>query len=100
MTDRARLLRHLLREDLYTFLSRSFLELEPGNTFAPNWHYQHLCHMLRRIQSGDLRRLIINVPLRPRRSCASLIPRAWRATSAWREGRWHRPVGTNSSSPA
>lgn len=75
MTDRARLLRALLREDLYAFLERSFLELEPGTAFSPNWHYQHLCHKLMQVSRGEVKRLIINVP--PRSGKSLLASVAW-----------------------
>jgi hypothetical protein len=64
MSDRSALLRALLRSNLYLFTQRVFRDLEPGTPFAPNWHYEDICHRLTRAMHGDLRRFILNVPPR------------------------------------
>jgi len=63
-----RLLRALLREDLAAFVEKTFNTLEPGTTYSPNWHIDHLCWQLERVAHGDVRRLIINVPPRSMKS--------------------------------
>ena len=73
MVDSARLLRAYLRQDLYTFFQRVFLELEPGVRFERNWHYEHLAYMLTRVLSGELKRLIINVPPRSGKSLLASV---------------------------
>ena len=69
----ARLLRAYLRRDLHTFFQRVFMELEPGGHFLPNWHYQHLCHALNRVVTGETKRLIINVPPRSGKSLLASV---------------------------
>lgn len=68
MTDRARLLRALLRRDLSGFTQKVFATLEPGTPYAPNWHLDHLAWQLTRVMRGEIRRLIINVPPRSGKS--------------------------------
>ncbi|WP_262269563.1 phage terminase large subunit [Microvirga yunnanensis] len=68
MTDRARLLRALLRQDLSVFSQKVFATLEPGTAYQHNWHIDHLCWQLTRVARGELRRLIINVPPRSMKS--------------------------------
>lgn len=68
MTDRARLLRALLRRDLSAFTQKVFATLEPGTPYAPNWHLDHLAWQLTRVMRGEIRRLIINVPPRSGKS--------------------------------
>ena len=73
MTGDARLLRAYLRQDLHIFVQRVFLELEPGVRFKPNWHYEHLVYMISQVLSGELRRLIINVPPRSGKSLLASV---------------------------
>ena len=75
MSDRARLLRALLRGDLHVFTQRVFRDLEPGTPFLSNWHYEDIAHRLTRVMRGDLRRLIVNVP--PRSGKSMLTSIAW-----------------------
>ena len=73
MENDARLLRAFLRQDLNAFFERVFLELEPGVPFERNWHYEHLAYMLTRVLSGELKRLIINVPPRSGKSLLASV---------------------------
>ena len=73
MSDRARLIRAALRGDLMAFNQRAFMTLEPGTAFQPNWHLEHLCHALSRVQRGEVRRLIINVPPRSGKSLLASV---------------------------
>ena len=57
MSDRARVLRALLRQDLSTFTHKVFTTLEPGASYQHNWHIDHLCWQLSRVARGELRRL-------------------------------------------
>jgi predicted phage terminase large subunit-like protein len=54
----------LLRMSFEPFLHRSFLELNPGAEFLPNWHMRAIAHCLALVQSGKTTRLIINLPPR------------------------------------
>jgi predicted phage terminase large subunit-like protein len=77
MSDR-RLLAALLRRDLWSFVQKSFMTLEPGRQFQPNWHQQAICYQLERINRGEIKRLIINVPPRYMKSiCVSVAFPAW-----------------------
>jgi len=68
MTDRARLLRALLRQDLSAFGQKVIATLEPGTPYRHNWHNDHLCWQLMRVARGEVRGLIINVPPRSMKS--------------------------------
>lgn len=82
MADDARLLRAFLREDLSLFVRKAFLTLEPGTPYLHNWHIDHLCWQLMRVERGELRRLIINVPPRSMKSITVSV-----AFTAWLLGR-------------
>jgi len=73
--DEAVLLAALLRDNLPAFMEWVFSILEPGTTFLPNWHYEHLCWHLMRVMRGESRRLIINVPPRSGKSLLGSV--AW-----------------------
>jgi Uncharacterized protein conserved in bacteria len=55
MSDRARLLRALLRQDLCAYTQKVFLSLEPGVEYHHNWHIDHICWQLMRVARGDIR---------------------------------------------
>jgi predicted phage terminase large subunit-like protein len=78
MSDRQRLLRAVLRDDLPSFIAKCFLTLEPGRSYKDNWHIHHIAHHLRRLSGGDTTRLIVNMPPRYMKSIAITI-----AYSAW-----------------
>jgi predicted phage terminase large subunit-like protein len=68
----------ILRQDLYAFIDRSFLELNAGKTFEPNWHLEVLATKLKEVADGKCRRLIINIPPRHLKShSASIAFPAW-----------------------
>src|SRR5581483_2730328 len=70
--------RALLRADLYTFIERSFRELNPESEFLPNWHIELIAQELEKCRQGETRRLIINVPPRSLKShCACVAFPAW-----------------------
>lgn len=82
MSDRARLLRALLRQDLSAFSQKVFATLEPGTAYQHNWHIDHLCWQLSRVARGEVRRLVINVPPRSMKSITVSV-----GFSAWMLGR-------------
>ena len=68
----------LLRQDLASFLHRSFLQLNPNVPLAWNWHLDLLADRLTEVYEGKLKRLIINVPPRSLKSIlASVAFPAW-----------------------
>lgn len=54
----------LLRNDFRSFLHRCFLTLNPGARFLPNWHIDAIAWQLERVRTGEINRLIINLPPR------------------------------------
>lgn len=60
----SRIFSAILRSDFASFLHRSVLTLNPGAIFLPNWHLDAIAHQLERVRSGELKRLIINLPPR------------------------------------
>jgi predicted phage terminase large subunit-like protein len=69
---------HILRNDFYAFIHRSFLELNPQGQFEPNWHLEVLAAKLEEVRRGECRRLIINIPPRHLKShTASIAFAAW-----------------------
>src|SRR5450755_5203646 len=65
--------RTFLRRDLYTFIERSFYELNPDTAFLPNWHIELIASELEACRRCETKRLIINVPPRSLKShCATV----------------------------
>jgi predicted phage terminase large subunit-like protein len=75
----------LLRNDLYAFIHRSFLALNPGKPFLNNWHIELLAAKLEEVRRGSCKRLIISLPPRHLKSHATSI-----AFPAWILG--HEPA--------
>ena len=68
----------LLKLDFYAFIERGFAQLNPETRFYRNWHIELLAAKLEAWRRGEIRRLIINVPLRNLKShCASIALPAW-----------------------
>jgi len=68
----------LLRNDLGTFVAKTFAHLDPQTRFAHNWHIDLLADRLTQVYEGKIRRLIITVPPRSLKSiCASVAFPAW-----------------------
>src|SRR3954471_6354519 len=68
----------MLRRDFYSFLIRSFIELNPQTEVSENWHIEVLAEDLDLCRRGEIRRLIINLPPRSLKShCASVALVAW-----------------------
>lgn len=82
MSDRHRLLRALLRQNLAAFAQKTFHALEPGTPYCHSWHLDHLAWQLGRVARGEVRRLIINVPPRSMKSITVSV-----AFTAWILGR-------------
>ncbi|QEE41344.1 MULTISPECIES: phage terminase large subunit [unclassified Methylobacterium] len=82
MSQAQRLYRHALRTDFMVFYERCFATLEPGTPFVDNWHLHAVAEALRRIEAGESRRLIVNVPPRSGKSLLVTV-----AFTAWLLGR-------------
>jgi len=58
----------IIRSDLHSFVQKSFVELNPGSRFEPNWHIDAVTHQLMRVMTGHTTRLIVNLPPRSLKS--------------------------------
>jgi hypothetical protein len=68
----------VLRNDFFSFIQKSFHQLNPHVQFLPNWHIEVIASELERCLRGETKRLIINVPPRSLKShCASVAFPAW-----------------------
>jgi predicted phage terminase large subunit-like protein len=62
-----------MRIDFRTFIERSFLELNPNETFKANWHIDVLAYWLEQVRLGCTKILLICIPPRSLKShCASV----------------------------
>lgn len=69
----------LISRDFMLFVERCFATLNPGVTFQDNWHLHAVAEALRQVDTGSIRRLIINIPPRSGKSIlASIAYPAWR----------------------
>lgn len=70
--------RAILRNDLASFIERSFLELNPQSTFIGGQYIDLMASHLERCRTGRTKRLIINLPPRSLKShAASVALPAW-----------------------
>ena len=73
-----RVMRNALRTDFCAFVEKAFQAVSPGEPFLPNWHLDAICHALKRVEAGEIKRLIILMPPRNLKSiCASVAFPAW-----------------------
>jgi len=56
---------------LYEFVKQAWAVVEPGVKFVESWHIQVICEHLEAISSGDIRKLLINIP--PRHSKSTIV---------------------------
>lgn len=60
---------------LYEFVKQAWHVVEPGIKFAESWHIDVICEHLEAISSGEIRRLLINIP--PRHSKSTIVSVMW-----------------------
>ena len=60
---------------LYEFVKQSWHVVEPGIPFVQSWHIEQICEHLEAITSGDIRKLLINIP--PRHSKSTIVSVMW-----------------------
>ena len=58
----------ILRNNFQAFAQKSFVELNPGATWAHNWHIDAICHHLDQVRAGQITRLLVNMPPRSLKS--------------------------------
>jgi predicted phage terminase large subunit-like protein len=76
--DERQLIRLMLRNDLSTFIHRTFQTVTPAQSYLPNWHIDAMAWHLEQCAIGDIKRLVITLPPRSGKSiCASVAFPAW-----------------------
>ena len=73
--------RELCRRSLAAFVRRAWKVLEPGQPYIHGWHVDAVCEHLEAITSGELNRLLINIP--PGTMKSTLVSVFW---PAWEWG--------------
>lgn len=78
MSDAATAFRAILRQDLPSFIRKSFATVAPAIPYLENWHIQAMAWHLEEVYAGRIKRLIISVPPRHLKSIsASVAFPAW-----------------------
>lgn len=78
MSNKARDLEAVLRDDLNAFIRRTFGHVDPSAHYRANWHIEAIAHHLDLCATGAVKRLIITLPPRHLKSiCASVAFPAW-----------------------
>ena len=62
--DEYRIFQALLRENLSPFTQKVFSTVDPGTAYLHNWHVDLIAEHLQACYTGDITRLIINIPPR------------------------------------
>jgi predicted phage terminase large subunit-like protein len=67
------------RQDLYSYTTRCFAELEGRAPFHPNWHMEVIAAHLQECMKGNIKRLIVNLPPRHLKSlmASAALPAFW-----------------------
>ncbi len=71
--DNRRLRDAILRSDLVSFLRMAFPLVIAGEPLRWNWHLDAICYHLERVRTGEITRLIIEVPPRSLKSIAASV---------------------------
>jgi len=78
MEDAQRYMLGALRRDLSVFTQKSFRYLEPGIQYMHNWHIDAIAEYLMACHTGEIKRLIVNIPPRYMKSLSiSVAYPAW-----------------------
>ena len=75
--DEGALLAAVLRQDLASFTAKVFHTVDPGARYLANWHIDLIAAHLRACRTGEITRLIINLP--PRHLKSITVSVAWPA---------------------
>ena len=76
--DDKRILQAAMRSDFYTFVQKSFYEVDNSQTFIPAAYLEIMTDKLQQCAEGKIKRLIINIPPRKMKSLLTSI-----ALPAW-----------------
>ncbi len=60
---------------LYEFVKQSWHVVEPSAKFIGSWHIEEICEHLEAISTGDIKKLLINIP--PRHSKSTIVSVMW-----------------------
>lgn len=72
-----------LQDDLPAFIRAAWHIVEPATVYSPNWHIDAICEHLAACATGEVRRLVINIPPRHMKSLTvSVFWPVWRWTTA------------------
>lgn len=73
-----KLIQSVLRKNFSCFIAKSFFTVSPGVNYLHNWHIDAIANKLQQITTGEITRLIINIPPRNLKSiCVSVAWPAW-----------------------
>lgn len=75
--EQRRLLKYLIKTDFVAFVEKVFHTVSPGVKYIPNWHIDCIAEYLLAMESGEIKKLIINVPPRSLKSIMCNV--AWPA---------------------
>jgi hypothetical protein len=68
----------IIARDFPTFIHMVFQTVVNGQQYLPNWHILAMAHCLTRCLTGEIKRLVVNLPPRYLKSiCASVALPAW-----------------------
>ena len=70
---RAAVLREQAERSLGAFIRQAWSVIEPGTTYIDNWHIELIAEHLQAVNSGEIRRLIINIPPRHMKSIEATV---------------------------
>ena len=68
------------REEFEPFFERAFVTLNPGVIYIRVWHTAAIAHLLEKMERGEIRNLLVNIP--PRYMKSQMISVAYTASSA------------------
>lgn len=63
--------RRAAASSLYAFVKQAWPIVEPGVPFISSWHIEEICEHLEALSSGEIRKLLINIP--PRHSKSTIV---------------------------
>ena len=63
----------LLRQDLVSFIQKTFATVVPGTRYLHNWHIEAIAWHLQQVYSGQIKRLIITLPPRSLKSIITSV---------------------------
>jgi len=75
--DKVRVFDALMRQDLSSFIQKTFATVDPGTKYLHNWHVDLIAAYLQACTDREIKRLIINIPPRYLKSIAVSV--AWPA---------------------